>query len=270
MLLEPDDPINIQFTSGTTGSPKPATLTHHNIVTNALSQGMAMGLVDGDRYCMPLPLYHVGGMVRGSMVGMVHGATMVYPGEGFDPLATLHALQDQRCTALGAVPTMFIAMLNHLDFARFDLKHLRKGLIGGAPCPIEVMRQLIDQVGMRELTIVYGMTETLVTTQTTRDDTLEHRVTTVGPVHPHVEIKLVDLEGYTVPRGMQGEICARGQHAGMGYAGTEMVTPPDEATTDPYVIIATLRAERDAALSALAERSTELRFRGSLAHDAGV
>jgi fatty-acyl-CoA synthase len=216
-LLEPDDPINIQFTSGTTGSPKAATLTHHNIVTNALFQGMAMGLVDGDRFCMPLPLYHAGGIVCGSMVGMVHGVTMVYPGEGFEPLAMLHALQDERCTVLGAVPTMFIAMLNHLDFAQFDLSRLRKGFIGGAPCPIEIMRRLIDQVGMRDLTILYGMTETLITTQIARDDTLEQRVTTVGRAHPHVEIKLVDLEGHTVPRGKQGEICARGYPVMQGY-----------------------------------------------------
>jgi fatty-acyl-CoA synthase len=220
--LQPDDPINIQFTSGTTGSPKAATLTHHNIVTNALFQGQALGLVDGDRYCMPLPLYHVGGMVCGSMVGMVHGATMIYPGEGFDALATLHALQDERCTALGAVPTMFITILNHPDFDRYNLSRLRKGLIGGAPCPTEIMRRLIDDVGMRDITIVYGMTETVVTTQTARDDTIEHRVATVGRVHPHIEVKIVDLEGRTVPRGIQGEICARGYSVMLGYwNGTE-------------------------------------------------
>jgi fatty-acyl-CoA synthase len=157
-------------------------------------------------------------MVNGSLIGMVHGAAVIYPGEGFDTLGMLHALQDERCTVLGAVPTVFIAMLNHPEFARFDVSRLRKGWIGGAPCPVEIMRRLIDEVGMRDVTIIYGMTETApVSTQTTCDDNLEQRVTTVGRVHPHVEIKIVDLEGRTVPRGVQGEISTRGYSVMRGY-----------------------------------------------------
>ncbi len=225
-MLQPDDPINIQFTSGTTGSPKAATLTHHNILNNALFQGQRIGVLQGDRYCMPLPLYHCCGMVCGSLVGMLHGATMIYPGEGFDALATLHALQDERCTVLTAVPTVFIALLNHPEIARFDISRLRKGMIGGAPCPVEIMRSLIDVVGMRDITIIYGMTETSpVSVQTSRNDTLEQRVATVGQVHPHVEIKIVDLEGRTVPRGIQGEIWTRGYSVMQGYwNGAEQTT----------------------------------------------
>ncbi len=216
-MLQPDDPINIQFTSGTTGSPKAATLTHHNSLSNAMFQGQGAGIVEGDRYCVPVPLYHAAGMVCGSLVGMVRGATVVYPGESFDPLATLQALQDERCTAVIAVPTMFIALLNQTEFARFDLGSLHKGMIGGAPCPVEVMRRLIDELGMRDITIIYGMTETLISTQTSRDDSIEQRVATVGRVHPHLEIKIVDLEGRAVPRGIQGEICTRGYSVMPGY-----------------------------------------------------
>ncbi len=216
--LQPDDPINIQFTSGTTGSPKAATLTHHNILNNAYFQGLRMEVVERDRFCMPLPLYHCGGMVNGSLIGMVHGVTVVYPGEGFDTLAMLQALQNERCSVMGAVPTVFIAMLNHPEFSRFDLSRLRKGWIGGAPCPVEIMRRLLDEVGMSGVTIIYGMTETSpVSTQTSSDDTIERRVTTVGRVHPHVEIKIVDVEGRTVQRGVQGEICTRGYSVMRGY-----------------------------------------------------
>jgi fatty-acyl-CoA synthase len=216
--LQPDDPINIQFTSGTTGSPKAATLTHHNILNNAFFFGRGVGVRVGDRYCMPLPLYHCGGMVLGSLMGMVHGATTIYPSEGFDTLAMLRALQDEHCTVLGAVPTVFIAMLNHPKFSRFDVSRLRKGWIGGAPCPVEIMRRLIDELGMRDITIVFGMTETSpVSTQTSRDDTIGQRVETVGRVHPYVEIKIIDLEGHAVPRGVQGEICTRGYSVMQGY-----------------------------------------------------
>ncbi|HUB11921.1 MAG TPA: AMP-binding protein [Acetobacteraceae bacterium] len=216
--LQPDDPINIQFTSGTTGSPKAATLTHHGILNNAFFIGMMGGAEVGDRFCMPLPLYHCGGMVCGSLCGVVHGMTVVYPGEGFDPTAMLQALHDEQCTALGAVPTMFIAMLNHPEYRRFDLSSLRKGFIGGAPCPEGVMRRLIEELGMQELTIVYGMTETSpVSTQTSGTDTIAQRVRTVGRVHPHAEIKIVDPEGRTVPRGTQGEICTRGYLVMQGY-----------------------------------------------------
>jgi fatty-acyl-CoA synthase len=186
-MLQPDDPINIQYTSGTTGSPKAATLTHHNSLANAMFQGLEAGIVEGDRYCVPVPLYHAAGMVCGSLVGMVQGATVVYPGESFDPLATLQALQDERCTAVIAVPTMFIALLNQAEFAGFNLSCLHKGMIGGAPCPIEVMRRLIDELRMRDITIIYGMTETLISTQTSRGDSIEQRVATVGRVHPHLE-----------------------------------------------------------------------------------
>jgi fatty-acyl-CoA synthase len=216
--LQPDDPINIQFTSGTTGSAKAATLTHQNILNNAFFFGQGIGIVAGDRYCMPLPLYHCGGMVLGSLIGLVHGATVIYPGEGFDTLAMLRALQDERCTVLGAVPTVFIGMLNHPEFSRFDLSRLRKSWIGGAPCPIEIMRRLVDDLGMGDVTIGYGMTETSpVSTQTSRDDTIEQRIGTVGRAMPHVEIKIVDGEGRTVPRGVQGEICVRGYLVMQGY-----------------------------------------------------
>ena len=217
-LLQPDDPINIQYTSGTTGSPKAATLTHHNILNNAFFTGERMGVVEGDRYCMPLPLYHCGGMVCGSLLGVVRGATIIYPGEGFDTMTLLHALADERCNVLGGVPTVFIGMLNHPEFARFDVSRLRKGLIGGAPCPVEIMRRLIDDLGMRDISIVYGMTETApVSVQTVATDTLEQRVSTVGRAHPHAEVKIVDLQGRTVPLGVQGEICTRGYLVMQGY-----------------------------------------------------
>ncbi|HEY1935051.1 MAG TPA: AMP-binding protein [Acetobacteraceae bacterium] len=217
-ILQPDDPINIQYTSGTTGSPKAATLTHHNILNNAFFTGEIMGIAEGDRYCMPLPLYHCGGMVCGSLLGVVRGATIVYPCEGFDTLALLHALHDERCNALGGVPTVFIGMLNHPEFHRFDVSRLRKGLIGGAPCPVEVMRRLIEELGMRDISIVYGMTETSpVSVQTGGTDTIEQRVSTVGRVQPHAEVKIVDPEGRTVPLGVQGEICTRGYLVMQGY-----------------------------------------------------
>ncbi len=217
-VLQPDDPINIQYTSGTTGSPKAATLTHHNILNNAFVTGECMGVVEGDRYCMPLPLYHCGGMVCGSLLGVVRGATIIYPCEGFDTMALLHAVADERCNVLGGVPTVFIGMLNHPEFGRFDVSRLRKGLIGGAPCPVEIMRRLIDDLGMRDICIVYGMTETSpVSVQTVPTDTLEQRVSTVGRVQPHAEVKIVDIQGRTVPLGVQGEICTRGYLVMQGY-----------------------------------------------------
>ena len=177
-----------------------------------------MGIVEGDRYCMPLPLYHIGCMGLGSLLGMVHGATLIYLGANFDALTMLHALQDERCTVLVAAPTMFIAMLEHPEFSHFDVSRLRTGAIGGAPCPADIMRRLMDELGMRGLTPMYGMTETSpAVTQASSSDTIERRVMTVGRVHPHVEVKLVDLEGRTVPRGIQGEICARGYSVMRGY-----------------------------------------------------
>ena len=220
--LQFDDPINIQFTSGTTGAPKGATLTHHNILNNGYFIGEAMRLTDRDRVCIPVPLYHCFGMVLGNLACITHGAAMIYPAEGFDPLATLEAVEAERCTALYGVPTMFIAQLGHPEFKRFDLSSLRTGIMAGSPCPIEVMKRCVDEMNMREVTIAYGMTETSpVSTQTSCDDPLERRVATVGRVHPHVEIKIVDAEGRIVPPGTSGEFCTRGYSVMRGYWGDE-------------------------------------------------
>ena len=216
--LQFDEPINIQFTSGTTGAPKGATLTHHNILNNGFFIGEAMRLTEQDKLCIPVPLYHCFGMVLGNLACTTHGAAMVYPGEGFDPLATLQTVAEERCTGLHGVPTMFIAQLEHPDFAKFDLSTLRTGIMAGAPCPIEVMRRCIAQMHLGEITIAYGMTETSpVSTQTTTDDPLERRVSTVGRVHPHVEVKIVDTEGKIVSRGTAGEFCTRGYSVMSGY-----------------------------------------------------
>jgi fatty-acyl-CoA synthase len=216
--LQFDDPINIQFTSGTTGMPKGATLTHHNILNNGFFIGEAMRLTERDRVCIPVPLYHCFGMVLGNLACITHGAAMVYPGEGFDPLATLETVAAERCTALYGVPTMFIAELNHPEFKRFDLGSLRTGIMAGSPCPVEVMRRCISELHMSEVTIAYGMTETSpVSTQTAVDDALERRVGTVGRVHPHVEVKIVDTEGCVVPRCAPGELCTRGYSVMQGY-----------------------------------------------------
>ncbi len=220
--LQFDDPINIQFTSGTTGAPKGATLTHHNILNNGFFIGEAQRFTDADRVCIPVPLYHCFGMVLGNMACITHGAAMVYPGEGFDPLATLQAVEGEKCTALYGVPTMFIAELGHPDMKRFDLSSLRTGIMAGSPCPIEVMRRCVNEMNMSEVTIAYGMTETSpVSTQTSFDDPLERRVSTVGRVHPHVEIKIVDTDGRIVPVGMPGELCTRGYSVMLGYWGDE-------------------------------------------------
>jgi fatty-acyl-CoA synthase len=216
--LQFDDPVNIQFTSGTTGSPKGVTLTHHNILNNGYFVGRAMRLTADDRICIPVPLYHCFGMVMGNLAALTHGCAMVYPGEGFDPLATLEAVQAERCTALYGVPTMFIALLDHPDFARFDLSSLRTGIMAGASCPIEVMRKVVERMHMREVTIAYGMTETSpVSFQSAVDDPHERRVTTVGRIHPHLEVKIVDTEGRVVRRGQPGELCTRGYSVMLGY-----------------------------------------------------
>jgi fatty-acyl-CoA synthase len=216
--LQFDDPVNIQFTSGTTGSPKGVTLTHHNILNNGYFVGRAMRLSEADRICIPVPLYHCFGMVMGNLASVTLGATMVYPGEGFDPLATLQTIEREKCTALYGVPTMFIAELDHPEFAKFDLSSLRTGIMAGAPCPIEVMRRVNEQMNMRDITIAYGMTETSpVSFQSATDDPLERRVSTVGRILPHVEVKVVDLEGRVVPRGERGELCTRGYSVMLGY-----------------------------------------------------
>jgi fatty-acyl-CoA synthase len=218
--LQFDDAVNIQFTSGTTGSPKGVTLTHHNILNNGYFVGRAMRLTEADRICIPVPLYHCFGMVMGNLAALTHGCAMVYPGEGFDPLATLEAVQGEGCTALYGVPTMFIAELDHPEFARFDLRSLRTGIMAGAPCPIEVMRRVVERMNMREVTIAYGMTETSpVSFQSATDDPLDRRVSTVGRIHPHLEVKIVDTEGRVVPCGQSGELCTRGYSVMLGYWG---------------------------------------------------
>ncbi|TVQ55741.1 MAG: AMP-binding protein [Rhodobacteraceae bacterium] len=216
--LDAADPINIQFTSGTTGLPKGATLTHRNIVNNARFVTDGMRLTEADRLCIPVPLYHCFGMVMGVLGCVTKGATMVFPGEGFDPLATLTAVAAERCTALYGVPTMFSAMLDHPDFARFDLASLRTGIMAGSPCPIEIMRKVAGLMHMDEVTIAYGMTETSpVSFQSGVDDPLEKRVTTVGRIHPHLEVKLIDAMGETVGVGETGELCTRGYSVMQGY-----------------------------------------------------
>ena len=218
--LQFDDPINIQFTSGTTGAPKGATLTHHNILNNGFFIGEAQRLSPRDRVAIPVPLYHCFGMVLGNLACVTHGAAMVYPGEGFEPLAVLETVEAERCTALYGVPTMFIAELSHPEFKRFDLSSLRTGIMAGSPCPIEVMRRCVDEMHMSEVTIAYGMTETSpVSFQTSHDDPLERRVGTVGRVHPHVEVKIIDAEGRIVPPGTPGELCTRGYSVMLGYWG---------------------------------------------------
>ena len=219
------DPINIQFTSGTTGHPKGATLTHHNIVNNAIAVAAAMRFSEADRLCIPVPLYHCFGMVLAVLACVASGAAMVFPGEVFDAGATLAAVSEERCTALYGVPTMFIAELDHPEFERFDLSHLRTGIMAGSPCPIETMKKVVARMNLREITIAYGMTETSpVSFQSSTDDPLERRVTTVGRVQPHVEARVVDADGRTVPVGTPGELWTRGYLVMQGYWGDEART----------------------------------------------
>ncbi|MGH7085247.1 MAG: AMP-binding protein, partial [Acetobacteraceae bacterium] len=216
--LQFDQPINIQFTSGTTGAPKGATLTHHNILNNGFFIGEAMRLTATDRLCIPVPLYHCFGLVLGNLAALTHAAAMVFPGRGFDALTTLRTVAGERCTALHGVPTMFIAEMEHPEFATFDLSSLRTGIMAGSPCPIAVMRRAIGTMHLAEITIAYGMTETSpVSFQTSVDDPIEKRVSTVGRVHPHVEVKIIDAEGRIVPRGTPGELCTRGYSVMLGY-----------------------------------------------------
>jgi len=216
--LRNTDAVNIQFTSGTTGSPKGATLSHRNILNNAFFVGRTMGLTSNDRYCIQVPLYHCGGMVVGTLMCIVHGATMVLPSEWFDPLASLETMEAERCTGVGGVPTMFLGMLNHPEFARFDLSSLRTGWAGGAPCPIEMMKRCLSDMHLRDLTNIFGMTETSpVCLQTATNDPIERKVGSVGRIHPHVEVKIVDSDGKTVPVGTPGEFCTRGYSVMLGY-----------------------------------------------------
>jgi fatty-acyl-CoA synthase len=228
LLNQPDDAINIQFTSGTTGLPKGATLTHFNVLNNGYFSGEAMGFTPQDRLCIPVPLYHCFGMVLGVLASVSHGSTMVFPSEAFEPLAVLEAVSEEACTALHGVPTMFIAELEHPDFDNFDFSHLRTGIMAGAPCPIEVMRKVISKMNMTQVTIAYGMTETSpVSFQSATDDPLEKRVATVGRIHPHVQVKIVDEKGHVVPRGTSGELCTRGYSVMLGYWGEDDKTKKD-------------------------------------------
>jgi fatty-acyl-CoA synthase len=217
--LDFDQPINIQYTSGTTGFPKGATLSHHNILNNGFFIGETLGYTSADRVCIPVPFYHCFGMVLGNLAVVTHGACIVVPSESFDARATLETVAAERCTSLYGVPTMFIAELNDPEFATFDLTSLRTGIMAGSPCPVEVMRRVKTEMHMDEVTICYGMTETSpVSTQTTRGAPIEKQVGTVGQVHPHLEIKIIDPEtGRTLPRDTQGELCTRGYAVMLGY-----------------------------------------------------
>jgi fatty-acyl-CoA synthase len=217
--LSTDDPINIQYTSGTTGFPKGATLSHHNILNNGFFVGELCHYTEADKVCIPVPFYHCFGMVMGNLAATSHGAAMVIPAPAFDPVQTLQAVQDERCTSLYGVPTMFIAELAVPNIGEYDLSSLRTGIMAGSPCPVEVMKQVIDRMGMSEVSICYGMTETSpVSTQTRSDDSIERRVATVGKVGPHLEVKVIDpATGLTVERGAPGELCTRGYSVMLGY-----------------------------------------------------
>jgi fatty-acyl-CoA synthase len=224
--LQFDDPINIQYTSGTTGAPKGATLSHHNILNNGFFVGETMRLTEHDRVCIPVPFYHCFGMVLGNLACITHGSAMIIPGEAFDALAVLETVAAEKCTALHGVPTMFIAELEHPRFAELDLSTLRTGIMAGSPCPVEVMKAVVTRMNMKDVTICYGMTETSpVSTQTGAADPLEKRVGSVGRVHPHVEVKIVDAtSGAIVPRGERGELCTRGYSVMLGYWADEANT----------------------------------------------
>ena len=216
--IQCDEPINIQYTSGTTGWPKGATLSHHNVLNNGFFIGEGCRYTAADRVCIPVPFYHCFGMVLGNLACITHGAAIVIPAPTFSPAASLAAVAQERCTALYGVPTMFIAELAEPDFARYDLSSLRTGIMAGSPCPVEVMKRVQTEMHMPEVTICYGMTETSpVSTQTSVDDPLEKRTSTVGRVHPHIEVKIVDRDGRVVPRGTPGELCTRGYSVMLGY-----------------------------------------------------
>ena len=243
--LDRKDPINVQFTSGTTGAPKGATLTHRNILNNARYIAAAMRFTEQDKLCIPVPLYHCFGMVLAVLACVSTGACMVFPGEAFEPVATMSAVSEERCTALHGVPTMFIAQLDHPEFGRFDFSTLRTGIMAGSPCPIEVMKRVVADMHMAEVTIAYGMTETSpVSFQSSTDDPLAKRVSTVGRVQPHLECKVVDALGQTVPVGETGELCTRGYSVMLGYWDDEVRT--SEAIQDGWMHtgdLATIDAE---------------------------
>ncbi|MEM7070447.1 MAG: AMP-binding protein [Pseudomonadota bacterium] len=223
--LKPDDPINIQFTSGTTGQPKGATLTHKNIINNARFVVDRLHMSANDKLCIPVPLYHCFGMVMGSLGCVTKGACMVFPSSAFDPVLTMEALDKMRCTSIYGVPTMFVHMLDHPDFKKYNLTNLRTGIMAGAPCPIEIMKRVIEQMHLKGITIAYGMTETSpVSFQSHIDDTIERRVATVGRIHPHVNVKIIDENNHIVPVGQQGELCTKGYSVMCGYWGDDEQT----------------------------------------------
>ena len=259
--LDCHDPINIQFTSGTTGRPKGATLTHHNVVNNARSIAQALNFSEADRLCIPVPLYHCFGMVLAVLACVSTGATMVFPGEMFDPAAVLAAVSGERCTALHGVPTMFIAELAHPDFKTFDLSSLRTGIMAGSPCPIETMRQVVSEMHMSEVTIAYGMTETSpVSFQSSTTDPLDRRVTTVGRIQPRLEAKVIDQSGQIVPRGETGELCVRGYSVMRGYWDDPVRTA--EVTKDGWMHTGDLANIDNAGYCNIVGRAKDMLIRG--------
>jgi fatty-acyl-CoA synthase len=261
--LRPDEPINIQFTSGTTGLPKGATLTHRNVLNNGWFVGERERLTADDRICVPVPYYHCFGMVMGNLAALTHGATVVLPSEAFDAGATLEAVERERCTALYGVPTMFVAELEHPDVERRDLSSLRTGIMAGSPCPVEVMQKVLDRMHAREMTICYGMTETSpVSFQSLPDDDLERRVSTVGAVHPWVEAKVIDpATGETLPRGEVGELCTRGYLVMRGYWEDPAATA-EAVDVDGWMHTGDLAVMRDDGYVHIAGRSKDMIIRG--------
>lgn len=256
------DPVNIQFTSGTTGRPKGVTLSHHNILNNGAAVGRNAGIAAGDRVCIPVPLFHCFGMVMGNLACVAHGATMVYPDRGFSAAATLAAIADEACTHCYGVPTMFIAMLDALDGAAYDLGALRGGIMAGSNCPVEVMRRVQSRMHMRDVTIAYGMTETSpVSTQTLPDDPFEARIASVGRVLPHIEVKIVDAEGQTVARGSEGELCTRGYSVMAGYWGDPEATAR-AIDTEGFMHSGDLAVMDAAGYVAITGRSKDMIIRG--------
>jgi len=260
--LDLDDPINIQYTSGTTGFPKGATLTHHNILNNGFLVGEGCSYTEQDRICVPVPFYHCFGMVMGNLAATTHGACIVIPAAGFDPVATLRSVQTERCTSLYGVPTMFIAELALPNFADFDLSTLRTGIMAGSPCPVEVMKRVINEMHMSEVTIAYGMTETSpVSTQTRSDDSLDRRTATVGRVHPHVQVKVIDpATGLIVPRGETGELCTRAYSVMRGY--WEQPDKTAEVLINGWMHTGDLAVMDDEGYLAIVGRSKDMVIRG--------